>query len=62
MMGIGCGKDGIVFVSDMSSIKKSDLNRQFLFRLLDIGVSSCVCLWRTVEDTSFTDLSRKRSH
>jgi ubiquitin-activating enzyme E1 len=39
MMGIGCGKDGAVFVSDMNSIKKSDLNRQFLFRSLDIGVS-----------------------
>jgi molybdopterin/thiamine biosynthesis adenylyltransferase len=62
MMGIGCGKDGIVFVSDMNAIKKSDLNRQFLFRVPDIGVSSRVCLWTTVEDASFIDLFRKRSH
>ncbi|CAF3985601.1 unnamed protein product [Rotaria sordida] len=37
MMGIGCGRDGTVFVSDMDSIKISDLHRQFLFRSRDIG-------------------------
>ncbi|CAF3841834.1 unnamed protein product [Rotaria sp. Silwood1] len=40
MMGIGCGRDGAVFVSDMDSIKISDLHRQFLFHYRDIGVNS----------------------
>ncbi|CAF3849427.1 unnamed protein product [Rotaria sp. Silwood1] len=37
MMDIGCGRDGTVFVSDIDSIKISDLHRQFLFRSRDIG-------------------------
>ncbi|CAF1288302.1 unnamed protein product [Rotaria sordida] len=37
MMGIGCGRDGTVFVSNMDSIKISDLHRQFLFCSRDIG-------------------------
>ena len=39
MMGIGCSDDGYVYVTDMDSIEKSNLNRQFLFRSWDIGVS-----------------------
>ncbi|CAF3215764.1 unnamed protein product [Rotaria sp. Silwood2] len=37
MMGIGCLKEGHVYVTDMDSIEKSNLNRQFLFRSWDIG-------------------------
>lgn len=40
MMGMGCEKEGAVYVTDMDSIEKSNLNRQFLFRSYDIGVSS----------------------
>jgi len=37
MMGIGCSDKGHVYVTDMDSIEKSNLNRQFLFRSWDIG-------------------------
>ncbi|CAF3378298.1 unnamed protein product, partial [Rotaria socialis] len=37
MMGIGCSEEGYVYVTDMDSIEKSNLNRQFLFRSWDIG-------------------------
>ena len=39
MMGMGCDKDGAVYVTDMDSIEKSNLNRQFLFRSDDVRVS-----------------------
>ena len=38
MMGIGCSVTGQVFVTDMDTIEKSNLNRQFLFRPGDVQV------------------------
>lgn len=37
MMGLGTGPQGHVYLTDMDTIEKSNLNRQFLFRSWDVG-------------------------
>ena len=42
LMGVGCGR-GKVHVTDMDSIERSNLNRQFLFRPADVGHAKSTC-------------------
>jgi ubiquitin-activating enzyme E1 len=49
MMGLGSGPNGQIFVTDMDSIEKSNLNRQFLFRAADVGHMKSDCAARAVQ-------------
>lgn len=37
MMGVACGENGLLTITDPDTIEKSNLNRQFLFRMRHIG-------------------------
>lgn len=49
MMGLGSGPNGKIFVTDMDSIEKSNLNRQFLFRAADVGNMKSDCAAKAVQ-------------
>eukprot|EP00842_Homolaphlyctis_polyrhiza_P004144 jgi/Hompol1/4730/HPOL_003853-RA len=49
MMGLGTGPEGFIKVTDMDTIEKSNLNRQFLFRPKDVSKLKSACAAEAVE-------------
>ncbi|KAJ9148883.1 Ubiquitin-activating enzyme E1 [Pleurostoma richardsiae] len=49
MIGLGTGPKGKITITDMDSIEKSNLNRQFLFRPKDVGQMKSDCAAKAVQ-------------
>ncbi|KAI8981901.1 ubiquitin-activating emzyme E1 [Mycotypha africana] len=58
MMGLGTGPKGHITITDMDTIEKSNLNRQFLFRASDVGKLKSECASAAVTKMN-PDLSGK---
>jgi ubiquitin-activating enzyme E1 len=49
MMGLGTGANGKIYITDMDTIEKSNLNRQFLFRPWDVTKLKSECAASAVQ-------------
>ncbi|KAJ3309733.1 hypothetical protein HDV04_005778 [Boothiomyces sp. JEL0838] len=49
LMGLGTGPEGKIIITDMDTIEKSNLNRQFLFRPWDVSKLKSECAASAVE-------------
>lgn len=58
MMGLGAGAKGHLTITDMDTIEKSNLNRQFLFRAGDVGKLKSECAAAAVTKMN-SDLKNK---
>jgi|EP00979_Chaetoceros_neogracilis_P004697 ubiquitin-activating enzyme E1 len=50
LMGVGCGEDGHIHITDMDRIEKSNLSRQFLFRTKHINNFKALCAAEAATD------------
>ncbi|DBA02358.1 TPA: hypothetical protein N0F65_007177, partial [Lagenidium giganteum] len=50
MMGVACGPNGAVHITDMDNIEKSNLNRQFLFRTKDVQQAKSTVAARAIKE------------
>lgn len=58
LMGLGVGPEGAVYVTDMDTIEKSNLNRQFLFRPWDVKKLKSECAVEAIQKMNSETIDR----
>lgn len=62
MMGLASGEKGKIHVTDMDTIEKSNLNRQFLFRPRDLGKNKAEAAARAAAEMNPDLVGKVDSH